>query len=70
MGWPIWRTRRSTRRPSRCIRKSAELAPEAVATIKAIGPKGGEIEQRAIVAGEKDLTVPDPDQLTSGRLCT
>lgn len=44
--------------------KSAELAPEAVATIKAIGPKGGEIEQRAIAKSEKDLTIPDPDQLT------
>ena len=44
--------------------KTQLLAPEAVATIKAIGPKGGEIEQRAIAWSEADLAVPDPDQLT------
>ncbi len=44
--------------------KSAELDPEAVATIKAIGPKGGNIELKAIVNNESELAVPDPDQLT------
>lgn len=44
--------------------KTAELAPDAVATIKAIGPKGGDIDQKAIVHGEHELSVPDPDQLT------
>jgi len=44
--------------------KSAELAPETVATIKAIGPKGGEIDQRAIVNKEADLSIPDPDILS------
>lgn len=44
--------------------KSAELAPEAVATIKCIGPKGGEIELKAIVNGESELAVPDPDILS------
>ena len=41
--------------------KTAELAPEAVATIKVIGPKGGDIEQKAIVHDEDELAVPDPD---------
>lgn len=44
--------------------KSADLAPEAVATIKCIGPKGGEIELKAIVNGEDELAVPDPDLLS------
>lgn len=43
--------------------KSAEFAPEAVATIKVIGPKGGEIELKAIVQNEGELAVPDPDRL-------
>lgn len=41
--------------------KSQDLAPEAVATIKAIGPKGGDIDQKAIVHSEQELSVPDPD---------
>jgi hypothetical protein len=44
--------------------KSAELAPDAVATIKAIGPKGGDIDQKAIVNSDKELSVPDPDLLS------
>lgn len=44
--------------------KSQALAPDAVATIKAIGPKGGDIDQKAIVQNESELSVPDPDQLT------
>jgi hypothetical protein len=43
--------------------KSADLAPEAVATLKCIGPKGGVIEQKAIVNSEDELAVPDPDLL-------
>lgn len=45
--------------------KSVELAPEAVATIKCIGPTGGDIELRAIVDDEDQLAVPDPDLLIS-----
>jgi hypothetical protein len=44
--------------------KSAELAPECVATIKVIGNKGTDIELKAIVNSEDELIVPDPDQLT------
>lgn len=44
--------------------KSAELAPEAVATIKCIGPKGGDIELKAIVKNETELSVPDPDLIS------
>lgn len=35
--------------------KTAELAPEAVATLKVIGPKGGDIKVQAIVRGEQEL---------------
>jgi hypothetical protein len=45
--------------------KSKEMAPEAVATIKCIGPTGGDIELRAIVDDEDQLAVPDPDLLIS-----
>ena len=41
--------------------KSAALAPEAVATIRCIGPKGGEIALKAIVDDAGQLSVPDPD---------
>lgn len=44
--------------------KTQELAPEAYATIKAIGNKGIDIEQKAIVTDETELAVPDPDQLS------
>jgi hypothetical protein len=44
--------------------KSAELAPETVATLKCIGPKGGEIELKAIVNDESELAVPDPDLIS------
>jgi hypothetical protein len=43
--------------------KTLELVPDAVATIKAIGPKGGTIVQKAVAYTEFDLVVPDPDQL-------
>lgn len=44
--------------------KTADLAPEAVATIKVIGNKGVDIELKAIVNNEDEMLVPDPDQLT------
>lgn len=44
--------------------KSAELAPECVSSLKVIGTKGVDIELKAIVHGEDELIVPDPDQLT------
>jgi hypothetical protein len=44
--------------------KSAILAPEAVASIKVIGPKGSDFELKAIVRSEAELKVPDPDILT------
>lgn len=44
--------------------KTAELAPEAVATIKVIGNKGQDFEVKAIVNDESELAVPDPDQVT------
>ena len=47
--------------------KSQELAPEAVAAIKCIGPKGGDIEQRAIVSDPDQLAVPDPDLLVDDK---
>ena len=47
--------------------KSAELAPEAVATIKCIGPKGGTIDQKAIVRSESELVTLDPDLIIPER---
>jgi hypothetical protein len=44
--------------------KSAEFAPEAVATLKCIGTAGGDIELKAIVQDETELAVPDPDLLS------
>lgn len=43
--------------------KTAELAPEAVASIKVVGNKGVDIELKAIVNDESELLVPDPDIL-------
>jgi hypothetical protein len=43
--------------------KTAELAPEAVATVKVLGNKGTDIELKAIVNEEAELAVPDPDLL-------
>jgi hypothetical protein len=40
------------------------LVPDAVAVVKAIGPKGGNIQQKAIVNSEAELEVPDPDLLS------
>lgn len=57
-----------TQPPYICIKsvpeKTAELAPEAVASIKVVGNKGIDIELKAIVNSEDELLVPDPDQLT------
>ena len=44
--------------------KTAPLAPEAVAAVKVIGPKGNDFELKAIVNSEDELAVPDPDQIT------
>ena len=44
--------------------KTAELAPEAVASIKVNGNRGADIEQKAIVNSEDELVVPDPDVLS------
>jgi hypothetical protein len=43
--------------------KTAVLAPDAVAAVKVIGPKGGNFELKAIVNDESELAVPDPDIL-------
>jgi hypothetical protein len=43
--------------------KTAALAPEAVASIKVVGNKGTDVELKAIVNDETELTVPDPDLL-------
>lgn len=42
--------------------KTADLAPESVATVKCIGSAGVDMELKAIVAHEDELVVPDPDQ--------
>ena len=39
--------------------KTLALAPEAVAVVKCIGPKGGVIEQKAYVGAEDELVLPD-----------
>ena len=44
--------------------KTADLAPEAVAAFKVIGPKGGDFTLKAIVKDESELAVPDPDLLS------
>lgn len=44
--------------------KTADLAPEAVASIKVTGNKGQDIELKAIVQNEDELIVPDPDLLS------
>lgn len=44
--------------------KSAELAPECVAGIKCIGAKGTNIDLKAIVTSEAELSVPNPDLIT------
>lgn len=43
--------------------KTADLAPEAVASIKVLGNKGQDIIQQAIVQNEGELSVPDPDRV-------
>lgn len=44
--------------------KTAPLAPECVSAIKVIGNKGVNMELKAIVNGEDELSVPDPDLLS------
>lgn len=43
--------------------KTQPLAPDTVAAIKCLGPKGSDIELKAIVNSEAELSVPDPDLL-------
>lgn len=43
--------------------QTLELVPDATAVIKAIGPKGVTIEQKAVVNSEDELKIPDPDIL-------
>lgn len=43
--------------------KTLALCPEGVASLKAIGNAGVDIEQKAIVNSEDELAVPDPDLL-------
>lgn len=43
--------------------KTAEKAPEAVASIKIVGNKGTDIREMAIVEEENQLVVPEPDLL-------
>ena len=43
--------------------KTAELCPEAVASIKVVGQRGVDIEQRAVVHSDDEMLVSDPDQL-------
>jgi Protein of unknown function (DUF2815) len=43
--------------------KTAELAPEALASVKILGNKGTDILQQAIVQDESELAVPDPDRV-------
>ena len=44
--------------------KTAPLAPEAKAAIKVIGNKGVDMELKAIVQSEDELTIPDPDLIS------
>lgn len=43
--------------------KTAELAPQCVASIKALGSKGVDFDIKAIVRSEDELSVPEPDLL-------
>lgn len=43
--------------------KTAPLAPEGVAMIKVVGPRGADVDLKAIVNDESELAVPDPDMI-------
>lgn len=43
--------------------KTLELAPESLASLKVVGNKGQDIQLMAIVNGDEELAVPDPDQV-------
>lgn len=43
--------------------KTLELMPEAVRSLKVIGPKGGNFAVAAYVRGEDELSAPDPDRV-------
>ena len=53
--------------PYICIKavpeKTAELAPEALASVKVLGNKGTDMVQQAIVQDESELAVLDPDRV-------
>lgn len=44
--------------------KTAPLAPECVSAIKVIGNKGVDMEIKAIVNGDDELSIPEPDLIT------
>lgn len=44
--------------------KTLDLAPEGVMSVKCIGGKGTDIQLKAIVNSEAELSVPDPDILS------
>lgn len=44
-------------------KKTMELAPEALASVKVLGNKGTDMVQQAIVQDESELAVPDPDRV-------
>lgn len=48
--------------------KTQDLAPEAIVSLKVVGNKGMDIEERAIVTDESELAVPDPDKLNFPRV--
>lgn len=43
--------------------KTADLAPEALVSLKVVGNRGTDIVQQAIVQDESELAVPDPDRV-------
>ena len=47
--------------------KTMELAPEALVSVKVVGNKGMDIEEKAIVRSEDELAVPDPDLVVPER---
>lgn len=50
--------------PAKAIHeKTADLAPQCVASIKVIGAKGADFDVKAIVRSEDELSVPEPDLL-------
>ena len=44
--------------------KTLEMMPNAITMLKVVGPRGADVELRAVVMDEDELRVPDPDILT------